>query len=163
MSKTRSKVQEEHLKKINREMGELSASYRTVINKIDSSDLTLKVLENRQEKIDNIVTDINKKYETLVAMMAHISGNMKESKDKQAESFAPHIRSGDFGSNRVGTPQGPREWVRKARKYFHIHQVAEELKVGIAEMYLKGKAHIWFHGFVASHPDAKWNLFAEDM
>ncbi|KAL2461537.1 Uncharacterized protein Adt_44957 [Abeliophyllum distichum] len=100
-------------------------------------------------------------------MMAQISGTMKESKDKQAESSAPHIRSGDFGSNRVGTPQvnqvrddnrnhtkipkfdfpyfngeGPREWVRKARKYFQLHQVAEELKAYIAEMYLKGKANI---------------------
>ncbi|KAL2526131.1 Uncharacterized protein Adt_11185 [Abeliophyllum distichum] len=188
MSETRSKAQEEHLKKIDREMGELSAAYRTVINKVESFDLTLKVLGNRQEKIENIVSDINQKYETLVAMMAQISGNMKEGKDKQAESSAPQTRSGNFGSNRMGTPQinqakddngnhtkmpkfdfpyfngeGPREWVRKVRKYFQLHQVAEGMKVDIAEMYLKGKADIWFHGFAASHPDAEWNVFAEEI
>ncbi|KAL2470072.1 Uncharacterized protein Adt_38208 [Abeliophyllum distichum] len=92
MSETRSKVHEQHLKKMDREMGELSAAYRTVINKVDLSDLTLKVLRNRQEKIENIVTYINQKYETLVAMMAQISENRKESKDKQAESFAPQTR-----------------------------------------------------------------------
>ncbi|KAL2505460.1 Uncharacterized protein Adt_21081 [Abeliophyllum distichum] len=168
---------------MDREMGELSAAYRIVINMVDSSDLTLKVLGNRQEKIENIMTDINQKYETLVVMMAQISGNMKEGKDKQAESSAPQTRSGNFGSNRVGTPQinqarddnrhhtkmpkidfsysngeGPREWVRKARKYFQLHQVADEMKVGIVEMYLKGKAHIWFHGFAASHPDCRMEI-----
>ncbi|KAL2491374.1 Uncharacterized protein Adt_27002 [Abeliophyllum distichum] len=131
--------------------------------------------------------DINQKYETLVAMMAQISGNMKENKDKQAESSAPQTISGRFSSNRMETPstnhvrdenrnqaklpkidfpyfngECPREWVRKARKYFQLHQVADELKVGIAEMDLKGKAVIWFHGFAASHPNAEWNVFTID-
>ncbi|KAL2526342.1 Uncharacterized protein Adt_11396 [Abeliophyllum distichum] len=121
-------------------------------------------------------------------MMAQISGNMKENKDKQAESSALQTMSGRFGSNRIETPstnharddnrnqaklpkidfpylngEGPREWVRKAMKYFQLHQVADELKVGIAEMYLKGKADIWFHGFAASHPNAEWNVFTSEL
>lgn len=31
----------------------------------------------------------------------------------------------------------PREWLRKARKYFQMHQVPDELRVGIAKMYLR--------------------------
>ncbi|KAL2512326.1 Uncharacterized protein Adt_17926 [Abeliophyllum distichum] len=121
-------------------MGELSAAYRVVANKVYSSYLTLKVLGTRHEKIKNIMTNMNQKYETLVAMMAQISGIKKKGKNKQAERSAPKTMSG-----------GPREWLRKARKYFRLHQVAEELKVGIAEMYLKGKVDIWFLGLAAFH------------
>lgn len=49
--------------------------------------------------------------------------------------------------------EDPRERLRKARKYFQMHQVPDDLKVGIAKMYLKGKADIWFHGFINSHPN----------
>lgn len=34
-----------------------------------------------------------------------------------------------------------------------MHQVPDDLKVGIAKMYLKGKADIWFHGFITNHPN----------
>ncbi|KAL2533919.1 Uncharacterized protein Adt_07270 [Abeliophyllum distichum] len=136
-------------------MSKLSAAYKAVANKVDSFDLTLKVLGNRHKKIENIMTNMNQNYETSVAMLAQISGNKKEGKDKQVENFVPQTMSGGFGS--------PREWVRKAKKYSQLHQVAEELKVGIAEIYLKGKADIWFHGFAASHPDAGWNLSAEEL
>ncbi|KAL2491568.1 Uncharacterized protein Adt_27196 [Abeliophyllum distichum] len=143
MSETRSKAQEQHLKKMDTEMCELSSAYRAVAHKVDTSNLTLKVLGNMQEKVKNIMTDMNQKYETLVAMMAQISGNKNEGEDKQAEIYAPQTMYGDFGSNKVGTPQinqarddnrnytklpkidfpyfngeCPREWVRKARKYF---------------------------------------------
>lgn len=33
------------------------------------------------------------------------------------------------------------------------------MRINIAEMYLKGKADVWFHGFINSHPNADWNLF----
>lgn len=59
--------------------------------------------------------------------------------------------------------ENPKEWLRKAKKYFHLHQVSDELRVGVAEMYLKGKADIWFDGFIASQPGASWNLFFEEL
>ena len=40
----------------------------------------------------------------------------------------------------------PREWVRRANKHFQIHGVEEELKSDIAQLYLKDRADIWFHG-----------------
>ncbi|KAL2532846.1 Uncharacterized protein Adt_06197 [Abeliophyllum distichum] len=133
MAKTSSKAHEEHLRKVDKEMGDLNAAFRAM-------------------------TNINQKYESLVAMMAQLRGRRKEAKDKQAESSSPQATpGGGFGSNKLGSPQinpvredtrlntkipkidfsyfsgeGPMKWVRKARKYFQLHQVAEELKVGIA-------------------------------
>ncbi|KAL2460887.1 Uncharacterized protein Adt_44307 [Abeliophyllum distichum] len=182
MTETRSKTHEEHSRKVDKEIGDLSAAYKALSSKVESYDLTLKVLCNRQERVENILTEVNQKYESLVAMMAQISGVRNDTKEKQAKSSVPQNVSGPgpvMGSHRLGTAtnnqvrdegrmntripkidfpyfsgEGPREWLRKARKYFQLHQVNEELKVGIAEMYLKGKADIWFHGFAASHSEA---------
>lgn len=59
--------------------------------------------------------------------------------------------------------EGPREWLRKESKYFQIHQVEDEIKVGIAEMYLKEKADIWFHGFISNYPTADWDVFGKEI
>ncbi|KAL2497789.1 Uncharacterized protein Adt_23339 [Abeliophyllum distichum] len=120
---------------------------------------------------------MNEKYEFIVAMLAKIS----MSKDKQVEGL--HVvsvseesvlggRSG--GENRTvenGNDtrmnhklpkidfsqfcgESPREWVRKANKYYQLHQILEDLRVRIAETYLKEKVDVWFHGFQSSHPNA---------
>lgn len=44
--------------------------------------------------------------------------------------------------------RGHREWIRKARKYFQLHQVIDDLRLGTTEMFLKGKANTWFDGFM---------------
>ncbi|KAL2461714.1 Uncharacterized protein Adt_45134 [Abeliophyllum distichum] len=79
---------EEHLQKVDKEMENLNLTVRVVTSKVDSCDLTLKVLCNRQEKMENIMSDMNQNYETLVAMMAQISGDRNEA-NKQAGSSAP--------------------------------------------------------------------------
>ncbi|KAL2475270.1 Uncharacterized protein Adt_36006 [Abeliophyllum distichum] len=146
MTEMRSKTHEEHSWKVDREMSDLSVAYRAIASKVESSDLTLKVLGNRRKKIENFMNDMNQKYEMLVAMMAQINGNRKELKYNQAQSFAPQAVFVGFGSNRVGLPHtnqarkdtrmhtklpkidfsyfngdGPKEWVMKARKYFQLH------------------------------------------
>lgn len=37
------------------------------------------------------------------------------------------------------------------------------MKLGIAEMYLKGKADIWFHGFISNHPNTDWGMFSKEI
>ncbi|KAL2476013.1 Uncharacterized protein Adt_36749 [Abeliophyllum distichum] len=59
--------------------------------------------------------------------------------------------------------ENPRQWARKANKYFQLHLIPEELKLGIAEMYLKGKAYVWFHGFLSSHSNADWGLLTTEV
>ncbi|KAL2475308.1 Uncharacterized protein Adt_36044 [Abeliophyllum distichum] len=151
MTETKSETHEEHLRKVDKEMGDLSTAYREISSKIKSSDLTLKVLCNRQEKFENIMTEMNQKYKMLVAMIAHISGSKNEDEDKQTENSAPQNMSGHgLDSNRLGpTPtyqvrdenrmnirlpkidfpyfngDEPRKWIRKARKYFQLHHVTE--------------------------------------
>lgn len=51
----------------------------------------------------------------------------------------------------------------KARKYFQLHQILDEMKLGIAKVYLKGKTDIWFDGFIASNPNANWGVFFEEL
>lgn len=58
--------------------------------------------------------------------------------------------------------EGPRKWLRKASKHFQIHQVEDEMKVEIAEVYLKGKAGVWFHGFISSNPTVGWDAFTKE-
>lgn len=58
----------------------------------------------------------------------------------------PKIDFPYFGGER------PREWLRKASKYFQLHQVPNELILEITEMYMKGNANIWFDGFISSYP-----------
>ena len=38
--------------------------------------------------------------------------------------------------------ENPREWVRRANKYFQIHGVEEELKFDITQLYFKDKVDI---------------------
>lgn len=59
--------------------------------------------------------------------------------------------------------EGPREWLRKAQKYFLTHQIPDEMRISVAEMYLKGKANVWFHGFISSNPNADWDLFSKEV
>ncbi|KAL2499821.1 Uncharacterized protein Adt_25371 [Abeliophyllum distichum] len=37
------------------------------------------------------------------------------------------------------------------------------MRVGIAEMYLKRKVDVWFHGFQSSHPNADWGLLTTEV
>lgn len=85
------------------------------------------------------------------------SSNSSGSREFKVPSKLPKIDFPYFGGD------GPREWLRKPQKYFQIHQVEEEMKVGIAEMYFKGKADIWFHGFISNYPHADWNLFSKEI
>ncbi|KAL2540199.1 Uncharacterized protein Adt_01177 [Abeliophyllum distichum] len=106
MTETRSKTHEEHLRKMDKKMGDLNAAYKAVSSKVESSDLTLKVLCNRQEKLENLMSDMNHKYETLVAMMAQLNGSRSEAKDKQADSsIPPSTFGGVLGYNGVGSTQ----------------------------------------------------------
>mgnify|MGYP004718015975 FL=1 len=54
------------------------------------------------------------------------------------------------------TGENPREWIRKANKYFKINGVEEEMKSEVAELYFRDKADIWFHGVINEREDIPW-------
>lgn len=55
----------------------------------------------------------------------------------------------------------PREWVRKCQKYFLNYHVPESQKVDVVEMFLEGKADIWFQGVKLERPNLSWDVFCE--
>ncbi|KAI5648952.1 hypothetical protein M9H77_34957 [Catharanthus roseus] len=52
---------------------------------------------------------------------------------------------------------GPREWRSKCKKYFELYQIPEEKKLGVTELYLKGRALIWFQGYIKTQDICTWN------
>ncbi|KAL2506908.1 Uncharacterized protein Adt_22529 [Abeliophyllum distichum] len=183
---TRQKATEEHLRKIDKNLSDLGLAYSTLNGKIDSSDKVLKSMCCKQEKMEHYMQEMNKKYDSIIAMLAKLS----VSRDKQPEVISSGssqegndsvMRTGGEGRmNRGGYdvkmnmkvpkidfPQfggeNPKEWVRKANEYFQLHLIPEELKLGIAEMYLKGKAYVWFHVFLSSHSNADWGLLTTEV
>ncbi|KAL2513039.1 Uncharacterized protein Adt_18639 [Abeliophyllum distichum] len=178
----RLKANKEGWKRFDKEINDLGVAYTTVPSKVDSSEKLLRTLSIKHK---NYMPEMNEKYKYIVAMLA----KMSMFKDKQVKGL--HIglaersvlggRSG--GENRLGKNgnnarmnhklpkidfsqfcgESPRECVKKDNKYFQLHQIPEELRVGIAEIYLKGKAIMWFHGFQYSHPNADWGLLAIEV
>ncbi|XP_022855635.1 uncharacterized protein LOC111376862 [Olea europaea var. sylvestris] len=186
---TRAKVVEEHLKKFNRKVENLGKTIHEMGNKMETSDQTLKALCNKQDCMEMMMGELNSKHESLAAMMAQMMGEKVESRDKQKIDalvqiyndeglLTPHLGFAS-GSNTNGgkmrgikhpkidfpyfSGEGLREWLRKARKYFQIHQIPDELRVSIAEMHLKVKANVWFHGFISSNPNVHWDLFSREV
>ncbi|KAL2526007.1 Uncharacterized protein Adt_11061 [Abeliophyllum distichum] len=183
---TRQKTNEDHWKRLEKDVGDLSTAFTALSGKADSSDKILKTLCGKQEKIESYMHEMNDKYDSIVAMLAKLS----MSKDKQPEGTSSgSSQEGNESIMRVGGerrmnrgphdvrlntklpkidfPQfggeNPTEWVRKANKYFQIHQIPEEMKLEIAVMYLKGRADVWFHGFLSSYPNAGWGLMATEL
>ncbi|XP_071918724.1 uncharacterized protein [Coffea arabica] len=58
------------------------------------------------------------------------------------------------------TGDNPREWIRKANKFSKINGVEEKIKSKIAELYLRDKADIWFHGVFNGTGTIPWTELA---
>ena len=56
-----------------------------------------------------------------------------------------------------------REWVTKARMYFELHQIPEAKKLGITQLYVKGRAYIWLSGFLKTRRDVNWEQMVVEM
>ena len=40
----------------------------------------------------------------------------------------------------------PRVWLRKCPKFFNVYQIPTQAWIDTIEMYLEGKAEVWFQG-----------------
>ncbi|KAL2532583.1 Uncharacterized protein Adt_05934 [Abeliophyllum distichum] len=136
--------------------------------------------------MEHYMQEMNEKYDSIIVMLAKLS----VSRDKQLEVISSGSSQegndsvmrtgGEWRMNRgeydvkmntkvpkIDFPQfggeNPREWVRKANEYFQLHLIPEELKLGIAEMYLKWKAYVWFHVFLSSHSSTDWGLLTTEV
>lgn len=177
-----------------KELKDLSVVYQSI-------DQVVKHLCSRQDKLKNLMIEMNNKYKNIVSMMAKFNGRTLQSEsgnysnqgiDKgiQIEGHRTPVLTGEGVLNtgigksstqgnvkmeykmnikipKIDYPyfrgEGPRKWLRKAKKYFQIHQVPKEMKIGIAKMYLKIKVDIWFLGFINSYPEADWEFFSTEI
>nr|XP_017233536.1 PREDICTED: uncharacterized protein LOC108207610 [Daucus carota subsp. sativus] len=59
--------------------------------------------------------------------------------------------------------EDPRSWLRKCNKFFTINQVHDSLKVDYIEMFLEGRAEIWFQSFKLVQESVSWLQFCEAL
>lgn len=147
---------------MDKEVLELSGIIKGVNIKHEGLESSLKILNNRQESVEKSLKDLNGKYEHVVAYMAQFNQSLAVlSKEKGLEMGVPHLSAsgsrmeetsrvdnakGDFKSPhklpKIDFPifegHNPKEWVRKANRYFEIHGIEENHRTMIIEMYLKG-------------------------
>ncbi|CAA3010704.1 Hypothetical predicted protein [Olea europaea subsp. europaea] len=140
MTETRSKMNEEHLKRLDKEIADLGVVFKT-------NDQLLQALCTRQDRMEQMMGEMKANPESMVLMLAQLAGNRADYKEKQVEGYGlsslasgdnlkgNETKSGNFNRNkemRMATKlpkidfpyfsgEGPREWLRKANKYFQIH------------------------------------------
>ncbi|KAL2527599.1 Uncharacterized protein Adt_12653 [Abeliophyllum distichum] len=98
---TRQKATEEHLRKIDRDFSDLGLAYSPLNGKI-------KRMCCKQDRIEELMQDMNSKYESLVAMMSRLNATQNEQRNKQVEggSSGTAISSGDLGNRNHNSNRG---------------------------------------------------------
>ncbi|XP_027151895.1 uncharacterized protein LOC113751950 [Coffea eugenioides] len=169
------KNQEEALR---RELTELGSVMRTFANKNDGVEQSIRAMEHRRESTDRAIKNLDQKYEGMMNMMAQIMAKLND-KGKEVEGGSSgsetRIAVTTDTAERVGSKGGarlpkmdfpafdgnsPREWVRRANKYFQIHGVEEGLKSDISQLHFQEKADIWFHGMYHEKGVVPWKELA---
>ncbi|KAL3504670.1 hypothetical protein ACH5RR_034511 [Cinchona calisaya] len=146
-------------------------------------------MENRQESIESTMKDLTDKYDHVVAYMAQLTQSLLNlSKEKGVSESLKSPRSGEVSiGSKHGEPSrsnqsqidlrgghkfpkidfpnfdgmNPREWIRKAERYFQLHGIEKEQQVAVAELYLQGKADVWFQGFANGRERITWEEFSQ--
>ncbi|KAL2505826.1 Uncharacterized protein Adt_21447 [Abeliophyllum distichum] len=72
---TQQEAIEDHHRKIEKDISDLGLAYSTLFGKIDSSYKTLKNMCYKQDRMDELMQDMNSKYESIVAI---IPGRIKD-------------------------------------------------------------------------------------
>ena len=169
------KAQEEALRKV---LTELGSVVRTFANRNDGVEQSMRAMEHRQENTDKAIRSLDQKYEGMMNMMAQIMAKLNDKGKEVGGSSSEREtrieittdtaeRLGGKGGTRLPKMDfptfdggNPREWVRRANKYFQIHGVEEGMKSDIAQLHFKEKADIWFHGMYHEKGMVSWKELA---
>ncbi|XP_071924950.1 uncharacterized protein [Coffea arabica] len=171
------KNQDENLR---REVVELGSVVRTFTNKSEGVEQAMRTMEFRQDATEKLLKGLDQKYEGLMNMMAQLvakisdqgkepegsSSSKKEDRSNESRMEPPK----EAGSRRETRVHGrlpkmdlpifdgdnPREWIRKANKYFKLHEIEEDLRAEVAELYFRDRADIWFHGVFYGREAIPW-------
>ena len=115
-------------------------------------------MENRQESTEKTIKNLDQKYESMKSMMAQMMAKLndkeriKEGSNSGGNQKLDVVKGKSEKTERKGGARlpkldfpmfdgdNPREWVRRANKYFQIQGVEEELKFDLAQLHFRGKA-----------------------
>lgn len=78
-------------------------------------------------------------------------------KGPRANFMHPRIELTMFGG------EDPRSWLRKCNKFFTIHQLNEKARMELIELYMEGKADIWFQSYKAVKGVVGWEEFTNAL
>ncbi|XP_071914038.1 uncharacterized protein [Coffea arabica] len=172
---------------LRRDVVELGSVVRTFSNKNDGMEQAIRTMEFRQDATEKLLKGLDQKYEGMMNMMAQLMAKVSdrgkelegsssskgedrpnESRmDLQKETVSKRDNriSGRLPKMDLPTFEGnnPREWIRKADKYFKIHEIEENMKAEIAELYFRDRADIWFHGVFHGRETISWTELSTAM
>lgn len=63
----------------------------------------------------------------------------------------------------VFTGENPREWLRKCTKFLELHQLSDSERMEAVELYLDGRADVWYQSFKMLKGKVSWPEFSEAL
>lgn len=92
-------------------------------------------------------------------------GRIRDTEEGNHQSKERMVRAAVPNPPRIDLPmfQGerPREWLRKCLKYFTVYQIPENQRMEVVEMYLEGRADIWYQGLKMEKENVTWEEFVD--
>ena len=156
----------------------MGSAMRTFTNKNNGLEQAVRAMEHRQESTERAIKNLDQKYEGMMNMMAQIMAKLNDKWNKVEGSSPGNDKKIDMITGNVEKIEGkwgarlptmdfpmfdgdnPKEWVRRANKYFQIHGIEKGMKSDIAQLHFKEKANIWFHGMYHERGVVPWKELA---
>ena len=144
-------------------------------------------MEFRQDATEKLLKGLDQKYEGMMNMMAQLVAKVSDrGKELEGSSSSkgedrPNESRMDLQNETVSKRDirvsgrltkidlpifdgdNPREWIRKANKYFKLHEIEENMKAEVAELYFRDRADIWFHGVFHGRETISWTELSTAM
>ncbi|XP_027155252.1 uncharacterized protein LOC113755447 [Coffea eugenioides] len=166
---------------LRRDVVELGSVVRTFTNKNKGMEQAIRTMEFRQDATEKLLKGLDQKYERMMNMMAQLMAKVSDHEkvvegssisngearpnesrmesQKEAVSKREARTSGRLPKMDLPIFYGdnPREWIRKANKYFKIHEIERDMKAEVAELYFRDRADIWFQGVFHGRETIPWS------
>lgn len=165
------------VKGINNRNKGLERTISVMENRQESLENSVHNLDLKYDGLMAMVAQMNADMNKLNTSMQELRRHMTGATQERSLGIAQERGSGDDqrmprkeqpkGESRMGNRlpkidfpefdgEDPLEWVRKATRYFRIHEVEGDRRTEIAELYLKGRAEKWFHGQFSYRAAVPW-------
>ena len=166
---------------LRRDVVELGSVVRTFTNKNEGMEQAIRTMEFRQDATEKLLEGLDQKYEGMMNMMAQLMAKVID-REKELEGSSSSKGEARPNESRMESQKeavskreartsgrlpkmdlpifdgdNPREWIRKANKYFKIQEIEGDMKAEVAELYFRDRADIWFHGVFHGRETIPWS------